>query len=957
MRRPEEKGIVIRGARQHNLKDITLELPRNKLIVITGVSGSGKSSLAFDTLYAEGQRRYIESLSAYARQFLGQMTKPDVDFIDGLSPAIAIEQRSGSQNPRSTVSTTTEIHDYLRLLFARIGVPHCPTHGVEISAQGLDAVLDSLVKQFEGKRVELLAPVLQEKKGEHREVLARLRKEGYARLVVDGQEVRAAGEMPPLAKTKKHTIEVVADSLVLSPDERERLAEAVELCQRLSGGTFFVRTPDGTRHLYSTARACPLCGFSLGDLEPRMFSFNNPYGACPECSGIGAKLHADPGLVIPDKSKPLTKAIPVWGLTPEYAELRAFGELYGYDPNHPISELPEKGWKALLCGSRDTGDRRSQSYWWGGGWRREGLLGAIERRWKETKSESAREYYMGFMTFTVCSACGGRRLKPEALAVTVHGTDIAALSARSVESAIAFFRELALTEKERAIVGQVIKEITARLGFLDSVGLSYITLDRASRTLSGGEAERIALATQIGSGLVGVLYILDEPSIGLHARDHERLLNTLKKLRDLGNTVLVVEHDEATMRTADWLVDMGPGAGIHGGKVLFSGPTEEILGAKGSLTGDYLSGRRSIPVPVDRQPGSGRFLEVHGARENNLKGITARIPLGTMTCISGVSGSGKSTLVEDILYKALRRHLGVGKEPPGRHEFLGGVENIDRVFFIDQSAIGRTPRSNPATYTGLMTPVRELFSMLPDSKARGYGPGRFSFNVAGGRCDACEGDGVIRYEMHFLPDVYVPCEACHGKRFNRETLEILYKGKSIADVLDLSVEEALGFFSAHPRIRNRLQLLQDVGLGYIKLGQNATTLSGGEAQRIKIAFELSRIATGRTLYLLDEPTTGLHFEDVRKLLEVLFRLRAGGNTVVVIEHNLDVLKSADHLIDLGPEGGERGGEIVARGTPEEVAAVEASHTGRFLKEKAGIVPFREDAARPVRGRSMASPVP
>jgi excinuclease ABC subunit A len=925
-----EKGILIRGARQHNLKNITLELPRNRLIVITGVSGSGKSSLAFDTLYAEGQRRYIESLSAYARQFLGQMDKPDVDFIEGLSPAIAIEQRSGSQNPRSTVGTTTETNDYLRLLFARIGIPHCPTHKVEISAQGLDAILNSILQNFDGKRMDLLAPMVKEKKGEHKDVLERLKKEGYTRIVVDGVEVKWPGTNINLEKTKKHSVDVVVDTIAVSESERERLAEGVELCQKLSGGMVIFRSPDGARTPYSASQSCPECGFSMGELEPRTFSFNNPYGACPECSGIGATLHADPDLIIPNKAKPLTRAITVWGLTPGLDELRRFGDAFGYDPEKPVSELSDKGWDALMHGWRPQDGRARNWHWWDGGWRREGLVGAVERRWKDTKSEGAKEYYMGVMTFTTCPSCKGKRLKPGALAVTVHGKTISDYGEMSVEEALRFFGQLDLNQHENAIVGRVIKEILARLGFLDSVGLGYITLDRASRTLSGGEAERIALATQIGSGLVGVLYILDEPSIGLHARDHARLLATLKKLRDLGNTVLVVEHDEATMRTADWIVDMGPGAGVHGGNVLFSGPPEEIGDAKDSLTGEYLSGRRSIPLPSSREKGTGKWIEVHGAKENNLKDLTVRIPLGTFTCISGVSGSGKSTLVEEIIYKALRRHFGSGKSPPGKHDFINGVDELDRVLFIDQSPIGRTPRSNPATYTGILTPVRELFCMLPEARARGYKPGRFSFNVPGGRCDACEGDGVLRYEMHFLPDVYVACESCKGKRFNQETLEILYKGKSIADVLKMTVEEALNFFSAHPRIANRLKLLSEVGLGYIELGQSATTLSGGEAQRIKIAYELAKVQTGRTLYLLDEPTTGLHFEDVKRLLEVLFRLRAGGNTVVVIEHNMDVLKSADYIIDLGPEGGEKGGELVAEGTPEELSKNPASYTAQFL---------------------------
>ena len=926
--------IRIRGARQHNLKNVTLELPRGKFIVITGVSGSGKSSLAFDTLYAEGQRRYIESLSSYARQFLGQLDKPDVDAIEGLSPSIAIEQRSGSRNPRSTVGTVTEIYDYLRLLYARVGIAHCPNDGQEIAPQSIDRIAEAVTARARGEKIDLLAPVVRGKKGEHRDVLDRLRKGGYRRFVIDGVEVRLPGPEIRLGKNKKHTIEVVVDSFEVGEKEASRLTESLALARELGEGLVVMRRPGGVRETFSSRRACPICGFSVEELTPRMFSFNNPMGACPECLGIGATLHADPDRLIPDKEKPLGKAIAVWGLTPSAGSLGRFGRAFGYDPRRPVRELSADGWKAMMYGStREVGGTvgGAGEWWFGSGWLREGLVNAVERRWKQTKSEGAKEYYLGFMSFVPCRSCHGRRLKPESLAVTVEGRSIADVAAMTVTQATAMFRELGLTERDQQIVGQVVKEIRARLGFLENVGLTYLTLDRASGTLSGGESERIALATQIGSGLVGVLYILDEPSIGLHPRDHARLLATLKTLRDVGNTLLVVEHDEMTMRESDWLVDLGPGAGRHGGEVLYSGPPREIGGTPRSLTAEFLSGRRSIGVPDERARPARRFLTIHGPRERNLKGDDIRIPLGLFVALSGVSGSGKSTVLEEILYKAVQRHLGVGRATPGRHDYIEGVDEIDRALLIDQSPIGRTPRSNPATYTGIMTPVRELFASLPEAKARGFAPGRFSFNVAGGRCEACEGDGVLRYEMHFLPDVYVTCEECRGRRFNAETLEVTFKGKTIADVLEMTVDEALSFFSLQRRIATRLKLLQDVGLGYIHLGQSATTLSGGEAQRIKIAFELAKPPTGRTLYLLDEPTTGLHFADVEKLLDVLFRLRSGGNTIVVIEHNLDVLKSADWLIDLGPEGGDAGGHVIAHGTPEEVARAADSHTGRFLR--------------------------
>jgi len=930
---PEPSDVIrIRGARQHNLKNVSIDLPRGRFIVITGVSGSGKSSLAFDTLYAEGQRRYIESLSSYARQFLGQMDKPDVDSIEGLSLAIAIQQRAGSRNPRSTVGTVTEIYDFLRLLYARIGVPHCPNDGNEIAPQSVDRIVESVGTLADGERVELIAPVVRAEKGEHRDVLDRLRQAGHRRLIIDGVEARRLGAEVRLEKNKKHTIEVIVDSFEVTPAEGTRLAEAVELTRQLANGLVIVRRAKGERTTYSSRRACPECGFSIEELAPRMFSFNNPFGACPECLGIGATLHADPDRIVPNKDKPIGKAISVWGLTPTAGALDRFSQTFGYNPRRPIRDLSEKGWKALMYGSDKnlglTGSGPAE--WWGSGWLREGLVAAVERRWRQTKSEGAKEYYLGFLSFIPCRGCAGKRLKPASLGVTVEKRSIADVSSMTVTDAVRFFRDLRLSDRDEQIVGQVVKEIRARLGFLENVGLTYLTLDRGSATLSGGEAERIALATQIGSGLVGVLYILDEPSIGLHPRDHARLLATLKTLRDLGNTVLVVEHDEMTMRESDWLVDLGPGAGVHGGEVLYSGPPTQIAGTPRSLTGEFLSGRRSIALPQVRARPTDRWLTVHGPVEHNLKGEAVRIPLGLLVALSGVSGSGKSTILEEILYKAVRRHLGLGRETPGKHDYIDGIDEVDRVLLIDQSPIGRTPRSNPGTYTGVMSPIRDLFASLPEAKARGFRPGRFSFNVAGGRCEACEGDGVRRYEMHFLPDVYVACEECGGKRFNTETLEVHFKGKSIADVLDMTVDESLEFFRHHRRIENRLQLLQDVGLGYVKLGQSATTLSGGEAQRIKIAFELARTPTGKTLYLLDEPTTGLHFADVDRLLQILFRLRSGGNTVVVIEHNLDVLKSADWLIDLGPEGGNAGGHVVAEGSPEQVAIVARSHTARFL---------------------------
>jgi excinuclease ABC subunit A len=834
----------------------------------------------------------------------------------------------------------TEVYDYLRLLYARIGVPHCPNDGQEIAPQSIDKIVEGVQTRARGERVDVIAPVLRGQKGEHRDLLETLRKQGYRRFVIDGKEQRGGTAELKLEKNRKHTVEVVVDTVEVAEEESTRLTEAVALARDLAEGLVVIRRPKGVREMFSSRRACPVCGFSMEELTPRMFSFNSPFGACPECLGIGATLHADPALIIPDKVKPLAKAIAVWGLTPDREALERFGRAFDYSPDRPVAELGEKGWQAMMFGSdRSLKTEGAWSHhWWGGGWLREGLVAAVERRWKSTKSEGAKEYYLGFMTFTPCRKCKGKRLKPESLAVTVLGHSIADVAEMTVDRCAELFEGLALTEKEEKIVGQVVKEVRARLGFLTNVGLTYLSLDRASATLSGGEAERIALATQIGSGLVGVLYILDEPSIGLHPRDHARLLSTLKTLRDIGNTLLVVEHDEMTMREADWLVDLGPGAGVHGGEVLYSGPPAGIGGARRSVTAEFLTGRRRIEVPERRQVPGDRWLVIRKPTENNLKGEDIRLPLGTFVALSGVSGSGKSTLLQEIVYKAVRRHLGLGRETPGKHEYVEGIDQIDRVLMIDQSPIGRTPRSNPATYTGLMTPIRELFASLPEAKARGFAPGRFSFNVAGGRCEACEGDGVLRYEMHFLPDVYVVCEECGGKRFNAETLQVTFKGKTIADVLGMTVDEALTFFQHHRRIQGRLELLRDVGLGYVRLGQSATTLSGGEAQRIKIAFELSKTQTGKTLYLLDEPTTGLHFADVEKLLGVLFRLREGGNTVVVIEHNLDVLKSADWLIDLGPEGGDAGGHVVAQGTPEEVARVERSYTARFLAPQLQAVP-------------------
>lgn len=926
------KRIKIVGAREHNLKNINLELPRDKLIVITGVSGSGKSSLAFDTIYAEGQRRYVESLSAYARQFLGQMKKPDVEYIEGLSPAISIEQKGISKNPRSTVGTVTEIYDYLRLLFARIGIPHCPLCGKEIRQQTSQQIIER-VMDLNGK-ITIFAPIARGKKGEYKKEFETLRREGFGKVRVDGEIIDLENDIS-LDKKKKHNIEVLIDRINLdNSKDKTRIADAVELALKIGDGLVLVSSD--REYLYSEKFACPDCGISFGEIEPRIFSFNSPFGACPECKGLGYKIEIDPDLVIPDRSLSIIEgAIAPWGnnMDTYYMKmLRTVVEHYGYTVETPIEDMDEKVIDIILYGTKEKikfsfkGESSQWSY--EGGF--EGVIRNLERRFRETSSEYIRNEIGKYMNEKACSFCNGKRLKKESLAVTINGKNIIELTEMSIKKLYRFFNNLKLTEREKIISKQILKEIKNRLEFLISVGLDYLTLDRKSATLSGGEAERIRLATQIGSSLVGVLYILDEPSIGLHQRDNTRLIQTLKKLRDLGNTVIVIEHDENMIRNADHIVDMGPGAGEHGGRVVAQGNLEEVMNNSESLTGKYLKGVLKIEVPKKRRK-SNKFLKIAGVRHNNLKNITVEIPLGVFVCITGVSGSGKSSLINDTLYRAIAQKLYRAKEKPGRYENIIGLENIDKVVVIDQSPIGRTPRSNPATYTGVFTPIRELFSMLPESKIRGYSPGRFSFNVKGGRCDACEGHGLIKIEMHFLPDVYVPCEVCKGKRFNKETLEVKYKGKNIADVLDMSVEEALNFFENIPRIKRILQTLYDVGMGYIKLGQSATTLSGGEAQRVKLAKELSKKATGRTLYILDEPTTGLHFDDIKKLLNVLNRLVDRGNTVLVIEHNLDVIKNADYIIDLGPEGGDKGGYVVAKGTPEDIVK-KNTYTGQFLEK-------------------------
>ncbi|MCB8816201.1 excinuclease ABC subunit UvrA [Desulfosporosinus shakirovi] len=929
--------LRVRGARAHNLKNIDIDIPRNKLVVITGLSGSGKSSLAFDTIYAEGQRRYVESLSAYARQFLGQMDKPDVDSIEGLSPAISIDQKTTNRNPRSTVGTATEVSDYLRLLYARIGHPHCPKCGRAISQQTVQQMVDLLMNLPERTRLQILAPLVKGKKGEHQKVLEDARKAGYVRVRVDG-EARDLSEEIELAKNKKHSIEVVIDRISLKSESAERLADSLETALKLGEGNVIADIIEGEELRFSENFACPDCGIALEEISPRLFSFNSPYGACPACTGLGANLVVDIDLLIPNRSLSLaTGAIAPWAKStssyyPKMMEAVAQNLKFGIDT--PLKDLSQEQWKGLLYGTNtpitfqyqnifDQSKTYNTTF--------EGLVPLFGRRYRESTSDMVRAEIEGYMSENPCPECQGKRLKPEALAVKVGGISIDDLSRLSITEAINFVNTLDLTLKEETIAHQILKEIKERLGFLMNVGLDYLTMSRAAGSLSGGEAQRIRLATQIGSSLMGVLYVLDEPSIGLHQRDNARLLETLKRLRDLGNTLIVVEHDEDTMVAADHIIDIGPGAGAHGGRVVAEGPIEEIKANKESMTGQYLSGAKQISVPVERRQPNGKWLEVLGARENNLKNVHARIPLGLFTCVTGVSGSGKSTLVNEIIYKGLASRLSRARVRPGAHDQLKGLEHLEKVVDIDQSPIGRTPRSNPATYTGVFDFIRELFSITPEAKMRGYKQGRFSFNVKGGRCEACRGDGIIKIEMHFLPDVYVPCEVCEGKRYNRETLEVRYKGKTIAQVLDMTVDEAVEFFQVVQKIARKLQTLQDVGLGYIRLGQPATTLSGGEAQRIKLATELSRRSTGRTIYILDEPTTGLHTADIDKLLHVLHRLVDGGDTVLVIEHNLDVIKTADWLIDLGPEGGNRGGEVLIAGKPEEVSSFPASYTGQYLK--------------------------
>ncbi len=931
-----EGTITIRGAREHNLKNIDLSLPRNRLIVFTGLSGSGKSSLAFDTIYAEGQRRYVESLSAYARQFLGQMDKPDVDQIEGLSPAISIDQKTASRNPRSTVGTVTEIYDYLRLLFARIGQPHCPHCRRPISRQTVQQIVDRVTELPEGTRLQVLSPLVRGRKGEYIRLFDEMRRRGYVRVRVDG-EVRELEEDIILDKQKKHTIEVVVDRLIVREDVRPRLADSLETALKLSEGLVVVQEVEGGEHIFSERFACPECGFSFEELTPRAFSFNSPYGACPECSGLGVKAEFSAGLVIPFPELTINEgAVHPWSRSRGYYQqhLEAAALHFGIDLDKPFGELPAAERELLLHGSPELLPFRYVNMF--GRVRNyrkpfPGILNLLQRRYSSTESEESRQDLARYMEIKPCPACRGLRLKESSLAVLLNGLNIAEISAFTVVSALNYFQRLELTPRETRIARQVLKEIVERLQFLNNVGLQYLTLDRAAATLSGGEAQRIRLATQIGSGLTGVIYILDEPSIGLHLRDNARLLETLKKLRDLGNTVIVVEHDEGTIRAADHIVDIGPGAGAHGGEIVAQGTLSEIAAAPESITGDYLTGRKAIPVPAQRRRPGERSLRIRGAGEHNLKNIDVEIPLGLFVCVSGVSGSGKSTLVNEILARALQRLLHRSREPAGAHRAIEGVEHLDKVIVVDQSPIGRTPRSNPATYTGLFGDIRDLFARTPEARRRGYRPGRFSFNVKGGRCEACRGDGILRIEMHFLPDVYVPCEVCRGERYNRETLEVRYKGKNIADVLAMTVSEALDFFGAIPRLQRRLQLIDDVGLGYIRLGQPATTLSGGEAQRVKLATELSRRSNGRTLYILDEPTTGLHLADISKLLLILERLVDSGNTVVVIEHNMDVLKRADYLIDLGPEGGEEGGRVVAAGTPEEISVSKGSYTGCWLR--------------------------
>ena len=940
MPRKQRKYIKIRGANEHNLKAIDVDIPRDEFVVLTGLSGSGKSSLAFDTIYAEGQRRYMESLSSYARQFLGQMEKPDVESIEGLPPAISIDQKSTNRNPRSTVGTVTEIYDYFRLLYARIGIPHCPKCGRAIEKQTIDQMVDAVMKLPERTRIQILAPVVRGRKGEHQKLFEKAKKSGYVRVIVDGNMYELSEEIP-MDKNIKHNIDIVVDRLVVKPGIEKRLTDSLENVFELTEGNAIVDVVDGEPMNFSQNFACPDCGISVDEVEPRSFSFNNPFGACPVCYGLGYKMEFDENLMIPDKTLSISEgAIQVMGWQSctdpssyTYATLKALSEGYGFSLDTPYKDLPEEIRHMLMHG----GDGRILKVHYKGqrgegvydlNW--EGLIKNVERRYRETGSDTMKQEYEQFMRITPCAACHGQRLKQSSLAVTVADKNIYEMTDMSVKDLVKYLSEMQLTEQQQFIGNQILKEIRARVGFLQEVGLDYLTLTRATGTLSGGEAQRIRLATQIGSGLVGVAYILDEPSIGLHQRDNDKLLHALMNLKNLGNTLIVVEHDEDTMRAADYIVDIGPAAGVHGGEVVAAGTAADIMKCKKSITGAYLSGRMKIPVPSERRRPTG-FLTIKGARENNLKNIDVQVPLGIMTCITGVSGSGKSSLTNEILYKHLARTLNRARCIPGDHDDILGVEQLDKIIDIDQSPIGRTPRSNPATYTGVFDMIRDLFAATPDAKARGYKKGRFSFNVKGGRCEACSGDGIIKIEMHFLPDVYVPCEVCGGRRYNRETLEVRYKGKTIYDVLDMTVEEALEFFKNVPTIHRKIQTLYDVGLSYVKLGQPSTELSGGEAQRIKLATELSKRGTGKTIYVLDEPTTGLHFADVHKLVEILRKLSDGGNTVVVIEHNLDVIKTADYIIDMGPEGGDGGGTVIAQGTPEEICKVPESYTGQFLK--------------------------
>lgn len=936
-----QKNIIVKGAREHNLKNVDVEIPRDKLVVFTGLSGSGKSSLAFDTIYAEGQRRYVESLSSYARQFLGQMEKPQVDYIEGLSPAISIDQKTTSKNPRSTVGTVTEIYDYLRLLYARIGIPHCPVCGREISRQTVDDIVDSVLELPEGTRIQVMAPIARGKKGQFVKELESAKKDGYVRVRVDGI-IYDLSEKIELDKNKKHNIEIVVDRLVVKESIQSRLADSIETATGLSNGILLVDVIDGEEKLYSLDYACPEHGVSIEELEPRMFSFNNPFGACPTCSGLSVFMKPDPNLIVPDKNLSLRQgAIKAsgWnnadGGTIAQMYMEGIANKYSFTLDTPFKDIPADGVDAIMYGTKGEKLKLTRRNEYGTGSYMtafEGICNNIERRYKETTSDWSRAELEQCMSTVKCPECHGARLRKESLCVTVGGINIDEFANKSIVKAIEFLDSLTLTDREQMIAKLIVKEIKDRLTFLRSVGLGYLTLARSSASLSGGESQRIRLATQIGSSLVGVLYILDEPSIGLHQRDNEKLLNTLRNLRDIGNTLIVVEHDEDTMRAADYIVDVGPGAGIHGGNIVCTGTAEDIMNCKESITGQYLSGRKKIPVPAKRRKGNGKSLKIIGARENNLKNIDAEIPLGEFVCITGVSGSGKSSLINEILYKRLVTELNGAKKVAGAHTDILGIDNLDKVIAIDQSPIGRTPRSNPATYTGVFNDIRDLFASTAEAKARGYKANRFSFNVKGGRCEACQGDGIVKIEMHFLADIYVPCDVCKGARYNRETLEVKYKGKNIYDVLEMTVEEGLEFFSSIPKIKRKLQTLYDVGLGYVKIGQPATTLSGGEAQRVKLSTELSRRSTGKTVYILDEPTTGLHTADVHKLIEVLHRLVDNGNSVIVIEHNLDVIKTADWILDLGPEGGDEGGEIIAQGTPEQVAATEGSYTGQYLKK-------------------------